>query len=998
MRKPGSLVVLVGLAVAPPLLLLRLGFYRWTSLNLWASTDLRLALGVLTIAGWIAWACFALSVVTEATRIASQGRIAIRLPGLALPRAFATALLSAVIATSSGVASNAAPPPGLPPAAAPQLPLAPSDREVELPGATPNIDAPRATVPDGGVPRLHHVVEQGDDLWSLAERYYGAGSEWRTLVRSNPALAADPTAELRVGTTLAVERPLEVYTVQHGDTLWHLAEQRLGDGKRYPELQHLNADLVDDPDYIETGWQLTLPAKVAAPAQPAPAPAQQKSSPPSVAANPPASPTPTPTPTPASSAAPSPAASMPVPAPGESVSPLANPAVRVALGGLAALAASGVVGGVIAARRDRDASRELGRSFAGPGPDLHRFETALGLASGRDGDGPPREELIGHAMRAILAGCRAGSTPVPQLRRALVEERRVVFEFDGDVPEAPWPFSTTSRGWAATWDALKSGDPLPGPVAYPGLATLGRTRDGVFVMVDVTGCGVLEIDSASPGLQLESVSAMLVELSCAPWANDLAIRVVTEDASFVRAAAVADVRCLSADEATAEIERVARDRLALLDLDGREYDDMRLDPDVADAWAPLVVLFESSPDEALIARITDALGHGRRAGVGAVLPLAEAPAAGDAPRLTLESGDDPADTKGVLLPEGLHLSAQTLPPQARASITGLYRNASVTESVPAPWWRDYATPASPASQAALTPAGGDAPEPAWTETMPPSDVAELEFPAEATDPAPPDALGEVVTLPTRRQPGPRLRLLGAVALDNTRGTAPTKAQRRCLEYCAWLLENPGATASEMTRALFVSDGTRRSNLSRLRAWLGQASDGSPYLPEAYTGRVTLHRAVTSDWAEFQGLVSSGVNRTPPARLRTALGLVAGAPLADAGVGEWAWADDLRSRIVGAVRDAAVVLARVELERGRPDAARWAIERGRLAAPDDELLACESMRCSAADDDLDAVRATMGELERWASKRGLELRPETVALSQELLEGRPRAVLPTGSEG
>ena len=42
----------------------------------------------------------------------------------------------------------------------------------------------------------------------------------------------------------------------------------------------------------------------------------------------------------------------------------------------------------------------------------------------------------------------------------------------------------------------------------------------------------------------------------------------------------------------------------------------------------------------------------------------------------------------------------------------------------------------------------------------------------------------------------------------------------------------------MVAALAVAEGTRRSNMSRLRSWLGSSPDGEAYLPDAYTGRIT----------------------------------------------------------------------------------------------------------------------------------------------------------------
>ena len=52
---------------------------------------------------------------------------------------------------------------------------------------------------------------------------------------------------------------LGVYVVQSGDTLSGIAEERLGDPERWPEIFDLNRDLIEDPDKISPGQVLVLP-------------------------------------------------------------------------------------------------------------------------------------------------------------------------------------------------------------------------------------------------------------------------------------------------------------------------------------------------------------------------------------------------------------------------------------------------------------------------------------------------------------------------------------------------------------------------------------------------------------------------------------------------------------------------------------------------------------------------------------------------------------------
>ena len=50
------------------------------------------------------------------------------------------------------------------------------------------------------------------------------------------------------------------YTVKPGQTLWSIAVEQLGDGNRYHDILELNPALGGDPDRIETGQELKLPA------------------------------------------------------------------------------------------------------------------------------------------------------------------------------------------------------------------------------------------------------------------------------------------------------------------------------------------------------------------------------------------------------------------------------------------------------------------------------------------------------------------------------------------------------------------------------------------------------------------------------------------------------------------------------------------------------------------------------------------------------------------
>lgn len=1115
MRRLGSLVVLLVLVAGPPMALARWGFYAWGELSLTAPADVRMLVGVLTVIGWVAWAWFALATAIELVQLLGGRRIRLALPGFDLPRALAGGLLAAAFAaTAASGPAMAAPASG-----GSSLDAAPTRSHVAAPAVVSSPQPATVSTHDAaGREWAQHTVVPGDDLWSLAERYCGDGHQWRELAKVNAGvLGANPIDDLRVGTVLRVPAPSGTYTVKAGDTLWQIAENHLGGGARFHDLVRANASLIKDPAHIEPGWVLTIPGAqgvaessdsssqgVAPSVQVAPAPAQLTPS--AVATPSPAAPAPSaqsPAPEPASSTAASPEGTTPSPGAipstpasthaSDTAGALDQRAVRAALGGLASLAAAGLLARLALNRRGRGGSRDVGEVFLPPTDEQARLESALGLAA--SGQTPAasweREQLIATAQRLLAQAWWAAAEPAPRLRRALVSATGITFEWADELGTVPAPFVRQGTCATASWDALREVTLVEGPVAYPALVTLGERADDL-VMVDVAGCGVLVVEGPDAAIPQASVAAMVLEMSANAWADQLDLVVVTPDARFATSAGGERVRCIAdIDVALDEIDRIAFERAAQVQLDQTLYEQVRLDPDVGEAWTPVVYLFDASVtlDQAAAAR--RAVGT-EPVGVGVVIPvMAEAtvrrsdePDSQEAPqqaiavdamhaaqasavtrpgvRGAVEEGAssqragedhiagrhdrpraivrrDGTDPTVTLVPfdDEPPMTAQTLEPATREAIAGLLRGSTSTQTVAAAWWRDYAMPAggvrvstTVGPRRALLDDDIAAPEfedddprtidPRTIDPLParqpdattdserktdvppesPSTLSEAPKPVETSSrqsPLEERALGALPNQEAQRvSDGPRLLLLGPVEIEGQRGKEPSKGKRRCLEYCAWLLENPGSVPTQMSRAMFVSEATRRSNLSRLRTWLGQDAVGRPYLPEAYTGRIEL-QGVTSDWQQFEELLGRGINVVDRTVLHEALSLVRGAPMADAAPGEWAWASRLRQTMVDMIRDAAVVAARLELERLDVAAARWSIERGLLVAPADELLACELMRVEASIGDVDAVEGIAGRLGRAASREGRELRLETVALIQELLEGGRRGVLAGDSE-
>ena len=129
-----------------------------------------------------------------------------------------------------------------------------------------------------------HKVEKGEDLWKIAEKYYGSGYNWVDIAAENNIVNPDMVmAEQELALPMvAVRQPLakvaaaldeapieekgietpaqitaETYTVSEGDSLWKIAVKVYADGYKWPEIA--NANSLSNPDHIEAGQELILP-------------------------------------------------------------------------------------------------------------------------------------------------------------------------------------------------------------------------------------------------------------------------------------------------------------------------------------------------------------------------------------------------------------------------------------------------------------------------------------------------------------------------------------------------------------------------------------------------------------------------------------------------------------------------------------------------------------------------------------------------------------------
>lgn len=895
-RGLGALAVLTAIVGGAPLVLLRIGrLPQVTPLPdvLFTADHSGLLLGVLTILAWLAWGAFTVSIGTELVVLLSGQRVRVRLPGLGTTRSLAAGLLLTV-ATMLPITAHAAP--------AVSAPTENARQPVAESAAAPAV-APASAAADAEA-GLRYAVQRGDDLWSLAERFYGDGREWTRIVAANP--------------------------------------------------------IITSPDRIEPGWELVLPGVAPAPVEHRPA-------------DPPAD------------------------GPGQAQQlsaevRLAAPAERIgyATAGISSLVAASLLGILATRRATQLSAREPGRRITHPAAPQRHVEAALGQAQD-----PLTLRTLDLALRALGRHYRVAGEPLPALGEVLVTEDRISFEVDRIPQRLPAGFHADSR---RLWLGVPDGERLAAeeealrsvPTPYPGLVCFGETEDGAMLLHDLETVGALGLSGPREAIR-GFTNALALELTSSPWGRGQSVTVVDGDAEFATAL---DDPTLAArrdlDAVLDEVEAAARDRLPAPALPTGATNqprnlrthprDLRTAPDLADAWRPRVLLIGSP------------LTTQQRTRVDALVTAGQVVVVAADPRLSHAALKPPPALS--TLPSERLFRAQVMTTEVRDHLVELLHATASDVTTPAAWWGDETGPDQPSvlpgDEAGITTQVNRRSRRAQ-QAPSASNVISLAARRAAViteEPAAMDA-HEPVLHPAPEHP--TVLLVGPVGLIGPHGTRPTRAVRQCIEYAAWLLEHPGATSTMMASALFVAEATRRSNMSRLRSWLGSGPDGQLYLPDAYSGRIQLHPGVTSDWNRIQLLTVGGVDRAADANLRAVLDLVRGAPLADAAPGQWHWAEEMRTDICSLIRDVGLVLGRRGLERGEVDLARWAINRALVAAPEDERLLVARVRVEHRAGNVSEVERLALRLVRSARRLNIDLADETVVLLQEVMEGHPRSL-------
>jgi DNA-binding SARP family transcriptional activator len=746
------------------------------------------------------------------------------------------------------------------------------------------------------------------------------------------------------------------------DTLWGIAERHLGDPLRWPEIWELNRGrpLPDPPggrftdkDRIWPGQELLLPPDaVRAPSTERPGP----SAPPPAE---PQAPRQRPTPGPADrrpSVPAAPSTSSPAePAPQPAPPPTAAPPSHAAQGGQllriisslvgAGLLAVGVIRLLTVLRRRQQRARRPGRRIPLPTGTTADVEVAL-----RATQEPDTARFLDLALRTLAQAVGQAGLPAPEVLTVLITPEHLEVRLADPADTAPSPFE---RAAPDRWRLGRtiSADQLEQAAAaavapLPALVTAGMVED-TRVMLNLEAPGMVALAGDPIGARA-LLDACAVELATSVWSDYLDIILVGFGEELGPLERVRHAATL--DEVVPALERRAQRARQLLDIEGhRSALTARMTSQTPDSWTPTVVLCASPPAPAALARIfpTDSESHG--------LPLAIL-AVGELPPPAWRV--DLADGHATIDALDLTIRSLQLTPEAYQAITKLLSTAASAQDV---------EPDAPPYDVIHRPTPEEAPPDRPTAPEPASVVEERLAPATPIE----------------------IRILGHVEVHGV----PRIQRAKALELIVFLALHPaGVDLERLWEALWperpLSRSTLHSAASVARAHLGDAPDGTPYLPLAREGLYRLSPLISLDWTRFQTLTQladQDESRAVPA-LRQALELVRGIPLEGTTPGDYEWAFAHRTEMESAIGDAAEQLARRYLDQHDHASATWAARRGLLASPYDERLYRQLMRAAYQTGNPPGVDAIMRELLHVLDAEGEpvdELHPETVELYKKL---------------
>jgi hypothetical protein len=838
-----------------------------------------------------------------------------------------------------------------------------------------------------------HVVTAGESIYSIALGLAGGDSS-RVLEIADVIIDANlgtampggqrftNPAYIEVGWTLQLpagvapperdDGAATTYVVERGDTLWNIADERLGDPASWTEIWAGNAGddmgdgrTFDDPNLILPGWELDLaevepvtaevdvaldveaPRELSEPEpEPEPSGADQGAGAtiPALSLDEPVANGPLPlAPTPSVDST---STSTSVVAPtdpsgagdhrpsADTSAPEAPSPIRLEH---AALLAAGILALVGVRRRQRLRAAMPRHRVPEPRPEAARTERKL-----RTVDAGERVLRADVACRAAARSLIGTGSQIGWIQVSPDGGLEVRLTAPATLP-SPWAGS--DRSWSLRADvpvemlgedARQVGQPC---VA---LVQLGLTSAGNELLVDLEACGVLAVVARS-GQADQVVTALATGLASSLFAEVAHLVVVS-----LPEAALLDHRNAHVAASTDAALELACSLAGTTAVNDRSSFELRSLRTGGEMWEPAVVLLGSADDDG------DAWSHGRLPGAGhgvAVVVADELRRIGDAP------------TRLVARHDGWHLDA------FGTSVDVTPVGVSAVEL-------DEIAELLDDADRELEPAEGVEPGDAPSAT---DDDAEAE--ASGFEPRP----HEIV-----------VGLIGGVEVHARSGEAGMFERSKTVELIAWLTTHRDrATRSGARTALWdldVRDATFANVVSEARRALARLvppPDGEEWVGRTLTEQLPIHDLVVTD-AELVEDRLAHARVQPPGQaietLRPAVELVRDMPFAGTGY-LWPDAEGITSNLVLLAITATAEFAGHALSLGDTDAVFWATGKGLRVLPGHEELIALRMRAHARAGDLAGVRQEWESYERvlvadaWSDG---EPAPKLLALRRELL--------------
>ncbi|WP_327591509.1 hypothetical protein [Streptomyces chartreusis] len=710
------------------------------------------------------------------------------------------------------------------------------------------------------------------------------------------------------------------------------------------------------------------------------------------------------------------AAASSAPAASQAPTPASSPLNLRTLLGVGALLAAAVTGALALRRTLQRRRRKPGETIAiAPEPSTAEAQ----LAAAAEPGGAARLDVALRTLAHQLADTESSGV-LPALRAARIGTRTLQVLPEDLAQEPAAPFVAGQGGWwVLPSDAVlldeEAAREVPAP--YPGLVTIGTTRAGDLLLLNLAQVPALLLDG-NPVHITEVCTSLALELGMSPWASEVEI------------VAIGFGEDLPQLLPTARIAHMRQAEHALRDLSERLLETPQM-PETQ--RQPYLLLCAASLDADTAWQFADVISRSGPVPVTLVAPASSAAAHFPEAELLNVSVTEPQHLDHA----SIDITVQRLQHAAYVQITtALQVSGQPAHPAEGPW-RDLpeepegapqplgaeepivpapvptspaqvqneSSEAFPALVAATTDPSGLRLPPATTvpgqghdEPGPGNGAASSTAPdptalddAEEADLADDCEVPQTEGAEAHALHAPEIRVLGPVEVT---GVDSTGHGPRMAQLAALLLFRPGRSAdvlcSDMDPVNPWSASTLNARVGGLRRSLGSDPSGNPYVPRRSSGQdpYQLSPGVRCDWTRFLQLVERALPLGPTGLpdLEKALGLVRGKPF---GGKPLPWAEPYQQEMITRIIDIAHSVATYRTPPGPHydlSAARLAVAAGLDVDPTAELLYRDWLRIEHTAGNRQGLHTAITRVQQVNRSLDCSLETETEALIHELLNG------------